>query len=535
MDPAKGPVNLIIRAMMTESNPSTGIPQDRNSEKRILEVLKLTKRFSSVVANDEINFAVNQGEIHGLLGENGAGKSTLAECLFGYYLPDSGEIKVRGQTFSFSNPADAKRAGIGMVHQHFSLVEPFTVIENVLLGAGSLGGMLNFSAVEVRFKELMDSYNVNIDVHARVSQLSVGELQWVEILKSLYYGIDLLILDEPTAVLTPQETDRLFRVLKEMTSRGLSIILITHKLQEVMDVTDRVTVLRKGKKVGTVNTTDVTIRELSRMMVGRDVESPCKEEGDRRGNPVLEIKELEVLNDSKRLALKAINLEIAENEILGLAGIAGNGQKELFEALVGVREVTAGEIQFEGRELSKCKPDERIRLGIGFIPDDRIRTGLIGDFSVAENLILGRQWDQEYHRGFFQRGNNIRTFAKESIEDYEIVAPSQEHKIRHLSGGNQQKVIIARETSTTLKLLLANQPTRGLDVGAIEYVTNKLLELREQGMAILLASEDLEELLNLSDRIAVIHEGKIMGILSCDKTNIIEIGMLMAGVKDGGS
>ena len=517
---------------MAHSNLA-GSSQDRTSEEMVLEVLKLTKRFPRVVANDEVDFDVRRGEVHGLLGENGAGKSTLAECLFGYYLPDSGEIKVKGQSVRFSSPADAMRTGIGMVHQHFSLVEPFTVLENVLLGVRSLGALLDFAAVEKRFQELMDSYNVNLDLHARVSQLSVGELQWVEILKSLYYGIDLLILDEPTAVLTPQETDRLFEVLKEMTSRGLSIILITHKLQEVMAVTDRVTVLRKGKVVATVNTAGVTIRELSRMMVGRDVESPCREDGDRSGKPVLEIIGLEVRDDRMQLALKAINLEVAEGEILGLAGVAGNGQKELFEALIGVRAATAGEIRLEGRNLSKCKPDERIRIGIGFIPDDRIRTGLIGELTVAENLILGRQWNPEYHRGFLQRRKDIRNFAAESIKDFEIVAPSPEHQIRHLSGGNQQKVIIARETSTSLKLLLANQPTRGLDVGAIEYVNNKLLELREQGMAILLASEDLEDLLNLSDRVAVIYDGEIMDILPCDQTNILEIGMLMAGVKKG--
>ncbi|OGO20973.1 MAG: hypothetical protein A2Z14_14780 [Chloroflexi bacterium RBG_16_48_8] len=517
------------------STEASAIPQFKeiSSPDPVLEIHDLTKRFPGVLANDHISFEVRAGETHGLLGENGAGKSTLAECIFGYYKPDSGSFKLNGNAVSFDNPTDALHAGIGMVHQHFSLIESFTVLENVLLGYRPSSEGLKSSNVEARFTQLLEVYGVHIDIDARVSQLSVGELQWVEILKALIYDVDLLILDEPTAVLTPQETDRLFQALERMLSEGVSIILITHKLREVMEVTDRVTVLRRGKLVGTVNTEDVTMTDLSRMMVGREIETLCRSNQVVNGDPVLEVQGLRALNDRGQLKLKNVNFTVSEGEILGLAGVSGNGQKELFEVLVGVRRGEKGEIIFDGKNITGTLPNARISFGIGYIPDDRQRTGLVGGFSIGENLILGRQWEPIFRRGLFTSQDSINKFAKESIAAFEIDSPSHHRLVRQLSGGNQQKVIIARETSKSLRLLLANQPTRGLDVGAIEYVTRKLLELRDSGVGILLASEDLEELMNLSDRIAVIFKGEIVDIIPCADANIIEIGLLMSGAKSG--
>lgn len=498
----------------------------------LLKVEELTKRFGQVVANDAVSLDVQRGEIHCLLGENGAGKSTLAECIYGFYKPESGRIYFEGELVNLATPSDAIDLGIGMVHQHFVLVPPLTVIENVIVGTPNPGVLLNVTAAETRLKSLCENYGFELDLNAKVWQLSVGEQQWVEILKALYVGSKLLILDEPTAVLTPQETEQFFITLKQMTSEGLSIILITHKLEEVMQVSDRITVLRKGKYVATVNTIDVTKAELAQMMVGRDVLFRVEKDGVKIGEPVLEARNLSALNNRGQEAIKGISFTLHRNEILGLAGVAGNGQKELFEVLAGVRKAESGQVFLEGEDITGKSPRYIMSRGVGHVPEDRIQEGLVPDFSVAENLILGQQRSEIYRRGPFLNFERIRKFARTSVSYFEIVTPSIEHATKYLSGGNLQKIILARELWDCPQVLLANQPTRGLDVGVIEYVRKRLIEKRDEGVGILLASEDLDELLNVSDRIAVMFKGQIMGIFDAKNADLERIGLLMAGVKE---
>lgn len=498
----------------------------------LLRVEGLTKRFPQVVANDNISLEVYKGEIHCLLGENGAGKTTLAECLYGFYRPDAGRIYFKGQPVRLTSPSDAIALGIGMVHQHFVLVPPLTVIENVVVGTPHTGILLDLRQAEKRLAELCRTYGVDLDLHAKIWQLSVGEQQWVEILKALYVGSELLILDEPTAVLTPQETERLFATLKRMTQEGLSIILITHKLDEVMSVSDRVTVLRKGKLVATVNTAEVTKADLARMMVGREVIFHIHKEDLPPGEPLLEVRDLRALNDRGQEALRGVSFTLHRHEILGLAGIAGNGQKELFEVLAGVRRAEGGQILLDGEDVTNCPPSELMARGVSHIPEDRLREGLVLDFSVAENLILGQQRKEPYRRGPLLNFGYIRQFATSCVSAFEIMTPSVEHPAKFLSGGNLQKVILARELRQRPRVLLANQPTRGLDVGVIEYVHRRLLEQRAEGAAILMASEDLDEVLSLSDRVAVIFRGQIMGIFNAKDADLETIGLLMAGVKE---
>ncbi len=501
----------------------------------ILKVEDLTKRFGSVIANDAISMEVRKGEIHCLLGENGAGKSTLAECIYGFYRPDSGKIYFDGSLANLATPSDAIELGIGMVHQHFVLVPPLTVIENVIVGTPHSSVLLNVSDSEAKLKSLCQKYGFELDLHAKIWQLSVGEQQWVEILKALYVGSKLLILDEPTAVLTPQETEQFFITLKQMTVEGLSIILITHKLEEVMQVSDRITVLRKAKYVATVNTADVTKAELAQMMVGRDVLFRIKKKKVEIGEPVLEARDLRALNDRGQEALRGISFTLHRNEILGLAGIAGNGQKELFETLAGVREVKSGQVFLESEDITGRSPRYIMYRGVGHIPEDRLHEGLVPDFSVAENLILGQQRSEVYRRGPFLAFDRIRKFARNSVSYFEIATPSIDHATKYLSGGNLQKIILARELWECPQALLANQPTRGLDVGVIEYVRQRLLEKRDEGVGILLASEDLDEILNISDRIAVIFQGQIMAIFDTQEADLEKIGLLMAGVKEAQS
>jgi len=496
----------------------------------LLKVEKLTKHFPQVVANEDITFDVDYGEIHCLLGENGAGKTTLAECIYGFYKPNSGTIIFEGKPVTLDSPSDAIALGIGMVHQHFVLVSPLTVIENVVVGTPSEGFLVDLAGAEARLSEICRNYGIDIDLRAKIWQLSVGEQQWVEILKALYVGSKLLILDEPTAVLTPQETEQFFVTLKQMTREGLSIILITHKLEEVMLVSDRVTVLRKGRYVDTVRTADVTKADLARMMVGREVLFRVEKDDVPRGEPVMEVSDLHVVNDRGQEALRGISFTLYRNEILGLAGIAGNGQKELFEALSGVRKVTAGQVLLEGEDVTNRNARYYMKRGVGHIPEDRIHEGLIPDFSVAENLILGQQRSELYRKGPFLDFERIRKFAWTSVSTFEIQTPSLEHKTKFLSGGNLQKIILARELWQCPQVLLANQPTRGLDVGVIEYVRQRLLEKRAEGIGILLSSEDLDDIFNLADRIAVIFRGEIMGIFDTADADLERIGLLMAGV-----
>ena len=503
--------------------------------KPILKVEELTKRFGSVVANDAVSLEVQRGEIHCLLGENGAGKSTLAECIYGFYKPDSGRIYFDGDLVNLATPSDAIELGIGMVHQHFVLVPPLTVIENVIVGTPHSPVLLDVSKSEARLKALCENYGFELDLHAKVWQLSVGEQQWLEILKALYVGSKLLILDEPTAVLTPQETEQFFVTLKHMTADGLSIILITHKLEEVMQVSDRITVLRKGKYVATVNTADVTKVELAQMMVGREVIFRVEKSEIKIGDPVLEARNLRALNDRGIEALQGVSFTLHRSEILGLAGVAGNGQKELFEVLAGVRKLEAGQVILETEDVTGKSPRYIMSRGVGHIPEDRLHEGLVPDFSVAENLILGQQRSAIYRNGPFLAFDRIRKFARNSVSYFEIATPSIDHTTKYLSGGNLQKIILAREIWECPQALLANQPTRGLDVGVIEYVRTRLLEKRDEGVGILLASEDLDELLNICDRIAVIFKGQIMAIFKAKDANLERIGLLMAGVKETGS
>jgi len=499
----------------------------------LLETKKLTKQFPMVLANDAVDFDVREGEIHCLLGENGAGKSTLAESLFGFYSPDMGEIYWKGEKVDITSPSVAMDLGIGMVHQHFMLVETHSVLENILLGRDTPGMLLDEKAARARITELCEQYNVNMDPDAIIWQLSVGEQQWVEILKALYDGVDLLILDEPTAVLTPQESERLFSILKKMSMDGLAIVFITHKLNEVVQVSDRVTVLRKGKKIDTVNSWEVTKAGLARMMVGRDVVFRVHREEVERGKPILELRDIRTCNDIGLECVHGIDLALHQREIVGIAGVAGNGQKELFEVLIGMRKADQGEVHLNGDVISGMSAGKIRSLGLAHVPSDRIKEGLVMDFSIAENMILGREWDQPFRKGLQLNNRAIREFADQGMESYEIAAPSLDHRTGSLSGGNLQKVVLAREIGSNPQVLIANQPTRGLDVGVIEYVHNQFLKLRDEGVGILLFSEDLDEVLTLSDCIAVIFQGEILGIFDAADADIDKIGLLMAGVKEG--
>jgi general nucleoside transport system ATP-binding protein len=505
---------------------------ENNSAELVIQTKGLTKRFLNVVANDNVSVDVRKGEIHCFLGENGAGKTTLAECLYGYYQPEGGQILFKGKPVKITSPNVAINLGIGMVHQHFVLIEPLTVIENIVLGTEPMGIIPNFAEAEAKVQALCDTYGVEINLKACIWQLSVGQQQWVEILKALYVGIDLLILDEPTAVLTPQESERLFEVLQQMKENGLSIIFITHKLKEVMLVSDRVTILRKGKLVDTVNTTDMTREDLACMMVGREVVFRVAKDDVERGEPILKINDLHVKNDWNQGAVCGIDLILHKNEIVGVAGVGGNGQRELFEALVGIRKVEQGDIKMNGDSITHLSPRQIMAKGIGHVPEDRIRMGLIPDFSVAENLILGQHRDPPARKGLNIDSQYVKRFAEECVSDFDIATPSIEQQTQFLSGGNQQKVILARELNQKPRVFLTNQPTRGLDVGVIEYVHGQLLEMRKECVGILLFSEDLDEIMNLSDRIVVLFKGQIMGIFDSQEARVDEIGLLMAGVTE---
>jgi simple sugar transport system ATP-binding protein len=498
----------------------------------VIQTVNLVKRFGRLVALDQVSFDIRPGEIHCLLGENGAGKTTLAECLFGFYRPNSGEICFKGHSVTISSPKDALRLGIGMVHQRFVLIRSFTVLENILLAVSTPGALLDVMKVEQDLKELCANYHLDLDLQAETWQLSVGEQQWIEILKTIYSRADLLILDEPTAVLTPLEVERLFEFLRKMKADGLSILLITHKLDEVMQLADRVTVLRKGRLVGTVWASEVTKEYLAELMVGRKVFFQTEKKGLPRGEPILEIDRLQVKNDRGQDALLDVSLTLHRNEILGIAGVSANGQRELFEVLIGVRKAQAGHVYLNSKEITRLSAGEIKRLGVGHVPNDRINEGLVMEFSVAENLILGRQRDRRYLKGFFLNNKWIRETAERLISKYEIAVPSPNHKTKFLSGGTMQRVILARELEQDPQCLVVNQPTCGLDVGVIEYVHQQLIRLREAGAGILLISEDLDEVFTLSDRIAVLFKGQMMGIFDIQEAQIERIGLLMAGIHD---
>jgi len=498
----------------------------------VVEMRGITKRFPGVVANDHIDFEVRAGEVHALLGENGAGKTTLMNVLYGLYQPDEGEIFIRGRKVTLRSPRDAIALGIGMVHQHFMLIPPLTVTENVVLGLrSSREPFLDTRRAGQRIAELSKRYGLQVDPQAQIWQLSVGEQQRVEIIKALYRGAEILILDEPTSVLTPPEVRELFAVLQRMAERGHAIIFITHKLHEVMSVSHRVTVLRDGRVVSTVETGQTDEKELARMMVGREVLFRLTKKPVQKGDVVLQVEDLEALSDRGLPALKGLSFSVRQGEVLGIAGVAGNGQRELAEVITGLRRATRGRVIIGGKEMTNRSPGEIIAQGVSYIPEERMEVGLIMDFSVAENTILETRRRPPFSDGWFLNPQAIERHAEELISDYDVRTPSKDVPVKQLSGGNLQKLILARELSRQPRLLIAAQPTRGLDVGATEYIRRRLMEQRERGTAILLISEELDEVLSLSDRIAVMYEGEIVGIVDAAEAEVEEIGLMMAGAE----
>jgi simple sugar transport system ATP-binding protein len=492
----------------------------------------ITKRFPGVLANDDVDFDVHRGEVHTLLGENGAGKSTLMKILYGLYAPDEGEILIDGEPVEINSPNDAIAAGIGMIHQHFMLVPPLTVAENVTLGMPSdRRPLMDLDGVSKRIKELSDAYGLAIDPDVEVWKLAVGEQQRVEILKALYREAELLVLDEPTAVLTPQEVDELFVTWRRMVAEGHALIFISHKLHEVLDISDRITVLRGGKLVGTVPKEGATKESLARMMVGREVLLEVDRTAVEVGDVGISVDGLRGMGDRGTEALRGVAFEVRTGEILGIAGVSGNGQKELAESIAGLRPITGGTVSIAGTDVTGASPGERRAAGLSYIPEERMKEGAIGDFTVSENIILLNHGDEPYtHRGFLDF-DAIEERSGDLIEAFDVRTPSQATILKSLSGGNIQKLILARELSGTPTVLVASQPTRGVDIGAAEYIHERLVAQREQGTAILVISEDLDEVFGLSDRIAVMYEGQVMGIVDPATATREEVGLMMAGVQ----
>ncbi|MEC2076916.1 ABC transporter ATP-binding protein [Metabacillus fastidiosus] len=498
----------------------------------VIEMLNIRKEFPGIVANDNITLQLKKGEIHALLGENGAGKSTLMNVLFGLYKPEKGEIKVSGKQVNISNPNIANELGIGMVHQHFMLVDTFTVTENIILGTEpTKGGTINIREAEKRVKEISEKYHLAVDPSAKISEISVGMQQRVEILKTLYRGADILIFDEPTAVLTPQEIKELIQIFKTLINEGKSIILITHKLKEIMEVCDRVTVIRKGKGIGTVNVQETNENELASLMVGREVTFKTEKAAANPKHEVLKIEDLVVKDNRNITAVDHLNLSIRAGEIVGIAGVDGNGQTELIEAVTGLRKAESGSIKLNDKEIINLSPRKVTETGIGHIPQDRHKHGLVLDFPIGENMVLQTYYKYPYSNKTVLNFKTIYEKAKKLIEEFDVRTPSITTLARALSGGNQQKAIIGREVDRDPDLLIAAQPTRGLDVGAIEFIHRRLIEQRDKGKAVLLLSFELDEIMNVSDRIAVIYEGKINDIVSPQETSEQELGLLMAGSK----
>ncbi|WP_216827733.1 ABC transporter ATP-binding protein [Alkalihalobacterium elongatum] len=496
----------------------------------VIEMKNIRKEFPGIVANDNVTLQLKQGEIHALLGENGAGKSTLMNVLFGLYQPEKGEILVKGQPVKITDPNVANHLGIGMVHQHFMLVEKFTVTENIILGKEPTSkGKINIKKAAKDVETISKQYGLSVDPHAKIENISVGMQQRVEILKTLYRGAEILIFDEPTAALTPQEIKELIQIMKKLVSEGKSIILITHKLKEIMEVCDRCTVIRRGKGIGTVNVSESTPDSLAAMMVGREVNFSVEKEPAQPKQTVLNIEQLVVKDAREVNAVNELNLEVRAGEILGIAGVDGNGQSELIEAITGLKKPINGKITLNGQDITNLPPRKVTESGVGHIPQDRHKHGLVLDFTVGENIVLQTYYQQPYSKSGVLNFKEIYKKANELITDYDVRTPSEHTLARALSGGNQQKAIIAREVDRSPDLLIAAQPTRGLDVGAIETIHRRLIKERDKGKAVLLVSLELDEVLNVSDRIAVIYEGKIVAIVNADETNENELGLLMAG------
>ena len=506
-------------------------------ETPFLRMEEIVKTFPGVVANDRVNLEVRHGEIHALLGENGAGKSTLMNVLYGLYQPNGGRILLEGRPVAIHSPEEAIRLGIGMVHQHFMLVPPLTVTENVILGLpGARGILLDQAEARQRIQEIADSYGLEVDPDAPVGTLSVGVQQRVEIIKALYRGARLLILDEPTAVLTPQEIQGLFTVMRRLVADGRNaIVFISHKLDEVMAISDRVTVLRNGKDVATLETQATNKAELARLMVGREVLFRIEKPPAEPGPVVLEIQDLVVRDDRDVPAVRGLSLEVRRGEILGLAGVDGNGQRELAEAIAGLRIPEAGTIRIQGQDVTRMDAGDLLRFNLAYIPEDRQREGLVLEFTLSENFIAKRFRRPPFSVRGFLRHPAILDFARRLIRRFDVRAPGPEVEARKLSGGNQQKVVLARELSQEPDLIISAQATRGLDVGAAEFVEQQMLAQRARGAAVLYISNELEEIFNLSDRIAVIHRGEIMGVVRPDQVTPEELGLMMAGIRREGA
>lgn len=500
----------------------------------IIEMLNITKEFPGIKANDNVTLQLKKGEIHALLGENGAGKSTLMSILFGLYQPTSGMIKKNGKEVKINNPNDANALNIGMVHQHFKLVECFSVLDNIILGIEPTKGLfLSKKGAREKVVALSEKYGLKVNPDALISDITVGMQQRTEILKMLYRENEILIFDEPTAVLTPQEIDELMKIMKNLAKEGKSILFITHKLNEIMEVADRCSILRKGKYIGTVDIKDTTKEELSKMMVGRDVNFKVEKKPANPGETVLKIENMTVPSKMhKNNAVKKVSLNVRKGEIVCIAGIDGNGQTEFVHALTGLEKMIEGTITFNGVDITKAAIRERSKSGMSHIPEDRHKHGLVLDYTLEQNMVLQRYWDTQFQKNGFIKQGAVREYAQELIEQYDVRSGQGPITItRSMSGGNQQKAIIAREIDKNPDLLVAVQPTRGLDVGAIEYIHSQLVAQRDKGKAVLLVSLELDEVMNVADRILVMYEGEIVGQLYPEKTTVEELGLYMAGAK----
>ena len=507
------------------------------AEDFVIEMLHITKEFPGIKANDDITLQLRKGEVHALLGENGAGKSTLMSVLFGLYQPEEGKILKNGKEVAIRNPNDGNALGIGMVHQHFKLVECFSVLDNIILGVEpNKLGFLQKAEARKKVMALSEKYGLRVDPDALISDISVGMQQRVEILKMLYRDNEILIFDEPTAVLTPQEIDELMEIMRGFKKEGKSILFITHKLNEIMAVADRCTVLRKGKYMGTVDIKDTTKEELSRMMVGRDVQLQVDKKPAHPGDVVLDVEGVTIHNDQrKKDSVKDVTFQVRAGEIVCLAGIEGNGQTEFIYGLTGLEKLSGGKITLDGKDITRESIRQRSRDGMSHIPEDRHKHGLVLDYSLENNMVLQRYWQPEFQKGGFIQSDKVREYSDKLIAQYDVRSGQGSSTIvRSMSGGNQQKAIIAREIDKDPKLLVAVQPTRGLDVGAIEYIHSQIVAERDRGKAVLLVSLELDEVMNLSDRILVMYEGEIVGEFDPKTTTVQELGLYMAGARKQG-
>lgn len=519
---------------MTVVNENKNVPHENNGSEYIIEMRNITKEFPGMKANDNITLQLKRGEIHALLGENGAGKSTLMSVLFGLYKPEEGEILKNGEVVKINNPNDATALGIGMVHQHFKLVECFTVLDNIILGAEDTRfGFIKKADAREKVSQLSEKYGLHVDVDEKIEDITVGMQQRTEILKMLYRDNEILIFDEPTAVLTPQEIDELMQIMRNLAAEGKSILFITHKLNEIMAVADRCTVLRKGRYVGTVDIKDTTKENLSQMMVGRPVEFVVEKAPAQPKSEVLKVEGLSVKSKvHKKLAVNNVSFSVRSGEIVCIAGIDGNGQSELVYGLTGLEPVAAGKVTLNGEDVTKSSIRFRNTHGISHIPEDRHKHGLVLDYTLEQNMVLQRYFEPEFQKHGFIKFNNVREYSDKLIEQYDVRSgQGSVTVVRSMSGGNQQKAVVAREMDREHSLLIAVQPTRGLDVGAIEYIHNQLVAKRDEGSAVLLVSFELDEVMNLADRILVMHEGEIVGQLDPKTTTVQELGLYMAGAK----